>query len=422
MLVDKVVVKVQGGRGGDGAISFRREKYVPRGGPDGGRGGEGGRVFLRASPDKDTLRDLTFPLLYQASRGEGGKGKKQGGKKGEDLVIEVPLGTQVFDNQTGELIADLLYPGMEVMVARGGKGGKGNVSFASPDNRTPRMAQQGEEGEERELRLELKLLVDVGLVGLPNAGKSTLLSRVSKARPPIAPYPFSSKAPLLGTVGEGEEKFVLLDTPAIVEGASEGRGLGNKFLRHVERAFLLLYVIDLSSPFSGTNPEEDLKILGEELKKYNSLVGNKPFLVVANKLDLPEARENWDSFKTILEREKIEGWGISALSGEGVSELLERIREILKEERGKEETIVRQEEIRTKDLSPVIYRFSSTYLEKLLQEADFHPGEEEEFLNRELEKSGFKRYLLSLKSSSIIEVGERRLVWKGKRLYFEADE
>ncbi len=190
-------------------------------------------------------------------------------------MIEVPRGTQVFDNQTGELIADLLYPGMEVMVARGGRGGKGNVSFASPDNRTPRMAQKGEEGEERELRLELKLFADVGLVGLPNAGKSTLLSRMSKAKSPVAPYPFSTREPFLGTVGEGEEKFVLLDIPAIVEGASEGKGLGSEFLRHLERAYLLLYVIDLSSSFSGTNPREDLRILREELRKYNSLLEEK---------------------------------------------------------------------------------------------------------------------------------------------------
>lgn len=422
MFVDRVVIRVQGGRGGDGAISFRREKYIPRGGPDGGKGGEGGRVFLRASSHRETLRGLAFSPLYQAPSGEGGKGRKQEGKKGEDLVIEVPRGTQVFDNQTGELIADLLYPGMEVMVARGGRGGKGNVSFASPDNRTPRMAQKGEEGEERELRLELKLFADVGLVGLPNAGKSTLLSRMSKAKSPVAPYPFSTREPFLGTVGEGEEKFVLLDIPAIVEGASEGKGLGSEFLRHLERAHLLLYVIDLSSSFSGTNPREDLRILREELRKYNSLLEGKPFLVVANKLDLPGARENWNSFKKIIERERIEGWGISALSGEGVVELLERIREILKEERGKGEAIVAEAEIKEKDISPTIYRFSSTYLEKLLQEADLYPGEEEEFLNRELEKSGFKRYLLSLKSSSVIEVGERKLVWKEKRLKFLADE
>ena len=422
MVVDKVIVKVRGGKGGDGAISFRREKYIPRGGPDGGKGGEGGRVFLRASPHRETLRDLAFSPLYQALSGEGGRGKKQEGRKGEDLVIEVPLGTQVFDNRTGEMLADLLYPGMEVMVARGGRGGKGNVSFTSSDNRTPRVAQKGEEGEERELCLELKFLVDVGLVGLPNAGKSTFLSRVSNAKPLIAPYPFSTKEPLLGMVGEEEEKFVLLDTPALIEGAYEGKGLGNRFLRHLERAYLLLYLIDLSSPFSGASPEEDWRILREELRKYKSLLEDKPFLVVANKLDLSGAREDWDRFRMILEREKIEGWGISALSGEGVGELLGRIREILKEERGKEETIVEREEIRVKDFSPVVYRFSSTYLEKLLQEADLHPGEEEDFLNQELEKSGFKRYLLSLKSSSIIEVGERKLVWKGKRLSFRADE
>lgn len=422
MVVDRVIFKVRGGKGGDGAISFRREKYIPRGGPDGGRGGEGGRVFLRASPYRETLRDLAFSPLHQAPSGEGGKGKKQEGRRGEDLVIEVPVGTQVFDNHTGELLADLLYPGMEVMVARGGKGGKGNVSFTSPDNRTPRVAQKGEEGEERELCLELKFLVDVGLVGLPNAGKSTFLSRVSNAKPLIAPYPFSTKEPLLGMVGEEEEKFVLLDTPALVEGAYEGKGLGNRFLRHLERAHLILYLIDLSSPFSGTNPEEDWKILREELKKHNPSLGEKPFLVVANKLDLPGTWESWHRFKEILEREKIEGWGISALSGEGMGELLERIREILKEEKGKEETTIEQEEIKTRDLSPVVYRFSSTYLEKLLQEADSHPGEEEDFLNQELEKSGFKRYLWALKPSSIIEVGERKLIWKGKRLFLKADE
>ncbi|MCS7242825.1 GTPase ObgE [Candidatus Caldatribacterium sp.] len=415
--VDRAFIEVRGGRGGDGAVHFRREKYVPKGGPDGGDGGDGGSVFLRATARKKTLYDVTLQSVYQAPHGEPGRGKKQHGAKGKDVIIEVPIGTQVVDAESGELLADLVVDGMEVLVARGGRGGKGNASFATATNRAPRFALRGEEGERRKLRLELKLIADVGLAGLPNAGKSTLLSVVSDAKPRIAPYPFSTTHPTLGVVRHCDTSFVMVDIPGIIEGASQGAGLGLEFLRHVERVRLILCLVDMASPYSG-DPWKDFWILRQEFAQYSPTLLSKPFLVVGTKLDLPEARENWASFTQRLLQEGIEGIGISAVTRLGVTELLNVVVEKLRvlEEKISIPSCLQESVARNRSSSPRVYRFASQFLEQLLQE---HPPEKNgEELNKELERVGFFRYFEVIPPQSTIEIGAYRFVWTGKTLMF----
>lgn len=417
VFVDQALIEVRGGRGGDGAIHFRREKYVPKGGPDGGDGGDGGSVFLRATSRKKTLYDVTLQPVYQASPGEPGKGKKQHGAKGKDIVIEVPVGTQVFDAETGELLADLVVDGMEVLVARGGRGGKGNASFATATNRAPRVALRGEEGESRRIRLELKLIADVGLAGLPNAGKSTLLSVVSDARPRIAPYPFSTLHPTLGVVHHRDERFVMVDIPGIIEGASQGAGLGLEFLRHIERVRILLCLIDMAFPYSG-DPWKDLSTLRQEFAQYGPRILAKPFIVVGTKLDLPEAQRNWQLFAQKLSQEGIEGVGISAVTRFGLVDLLDKVVEKLRacEETESPVSSSREPEVRRSFGSPRVYRFASQFLERLLKE---HPPEKDgEAFNRELAEAGFLRYLQVLPPQSTVEIGPYRLTWTGRDLVF----
>uniref|UniRef100_A0A7V3YM09 GTPase Obg n=1 Tax=Candidatus Caldatribacterium californiense TaxID=1454726 RepID=A0A7V3YM09_9BACT len=414
MFVDRAFIEVRGGRGGDGAIHFRREKYVPRGGPDGGDGGDGGSVFLRASSRKKTLYDVALQPLYQAPPGEPGQGKKKHGAKGEDIVIEVPVGTQVFDAETGELLADLVVDGMEVLVARGGRGGRGNASFATATNQAPRIALRGEEGEKRKLRLELKLIADVGLAGLPNAGKSTLLSVVSDARPRIAPYPFSTLHPTLGVVQHRDERFIMVDIPGIIEGASQGAGLGLEFLRHVERVRVILCLVDMAFPYSG-DPWKDFSILRQEFSQYSASLLEKPFIVVGTKLDLPEAQKRWEHFAQRLAQEGMVGVGISAVTRFGLSELLDRVVELL---RLKEEEEVPHPsslgEGNVQGRSPRVYRFASRFLERLIKECP--PEKDEVSFHEELERSGFLRYLGALPPGSTVEIGSRRFIWTGKGL------
>lgn len=314
--VDRAKIKVIAGKGGDGAVSFRREKYIPKGGPDGGDGGDGGSVWIIADPSKNTLLDFRYKPVFKAKNGEPGKGKKMHGKKGEDLHIKVPVGTVIYDAFTNEPIADLDEPGKKILIAKGGKGGRGNARFATPVNRAPRFAERGEPGEEKELILELKLIADVGLVGLPNAGKSTLLARISAAKPKIAPYPFTTLIPNLGVVRVDElTSFVVADIPGLIEGAHRGIGLGDEFLRHIERTKLLVYLLDLSEDF-----KRHFKILREELGKYSEKLLEKPFIVAGNKIDLPDAREKIPIFeKTFKNYQSIV---ISAATGENVGKLV----------------------------------------------------------------------------------------------------
>lgn len=328
MFVDEALIEVKAGDGGNGCVAFRREKYVPFGGPAGGDGGKGGDVILYVDPHLNTLYRFTRRRHFRAERGQHGRGKNQHGASGADLRIPVPPGTIVRDAETGQVIADLTEPGQEVVVARGGRGGRGNARFATPTNQAPRIAENGEPGEERTLRLELKLLADVGLVGKPNAGKSTLLAAVTAARPKIAPYPFTTLSPHLGVVVLDEQTdFVMADLPGLIEGASQGKGLGHEFLRHVERTRLLIHLLDGSAP----DPLEDFRAINEELAAFGHGLAEKPQIVAFNKMDLPEAREHWQDVRRALEAEGYEAFPISGLTRDGVMPLLWRAAERLQQ-------------------------------------------------------------------------------------------
>lgn len=328
--VDYVKIYVKAGDGGRGCVSFRREKYVPRGGPDGGDGGKGGDVIIGASSELHTLIDHKYQKTYKAQRGQHGKGSNMKGKDGEDLVIKVPVGTVIKDADTEEIIADLDEEGKQVVVAKGGKGGLGNAHFATPTNQAPRYAQPGQKGEERWIILELKLLADVGLIGLPNAGKSTLISVISSARPKIADYPFTTLAPVLGVVKYGEYKsFVIADIPGLIEGAHKGAGLGHQFLRHVERTYMLLHLVDVSD-FLESDPVEDFEKIQRELELYNQSLTQKPFAVVGTKIDIAHRGERLNKLKNYCEKKGIDFFPISAVKKEGIYKLLKYLAERLK--------------------------------------------------------------------------------------------
>jgi GTP-binding protein len=327
--VDEAVIHVKAGNGGNGCVAFRREKFVPRGGPAGGDGGRGGHVILLADPSVKTLVDLHLQRTYKAENGQHGQGSNKHGADGKDLVIRVPVGTVVYDAETGELIADLVKAGQRVIVVRGGRGGRGNAAFATPTRQTPVFAELGEPGEERTLRLELKLLADVGIIGYPNVGKSTLISRISAARPKIADYPFTTLVPNLGTVRVDNFSFVVADLPGLIEGAHKGVGLGHQFLRHAERTSLLLHMVDIAA-VEGRDPICDFETINEELRLYSPELAKKPQIVVANKMDLPNAHENLRRCLPYWRERGYEVFAISALTGEGIEPLVYRMAELVK--------------------------------------------------------------------------------------------
>ncbi len=322
MFVDEAKIYVKAGNGGSGCVSFRREKGVPKGGPDGGDGGKGGDVIIRTTKDVTTLLDLKYQQHYYAKRGGHGRGKNQHGKDGADTVIRVPVGTIIKDAATSQVLNDLTRDGEEVVVSKSGRGGRGNAFFVSPTHQAPRYAQKGEEGEERWLLIELKLMADVGIIGLPNAGKSTLLSRISAARPKVADYPFTTLTPYLGVVSAGEDKsFVAADIPGLIEGSHEGKGLGFQFLRHIERTRLLAHLIDISESVEG-DPEIAFKTINRELALYNPQLARKPQVVVATKMDVKESGERLKRLEEFCKKEGLPFFSISSVTGEGIGELI----------------------------------------------------------------------------------------------------
>jgi GTPase len=325
MFVDRVTIFVRGGDGGDGCMSFRREKYAPRGGPNGGDGGNGGDVVVRATGGHTNLAHLSFQRHWNAERGERGQGSDCFGRGGSDLIIEVSPGTLIRDRDRGHLLCDLKNPGDEVIVARGGRGGHGNSHFKSSTNRAPRQCEEGHPGEERWITLELKVIADVGLIGLPNAGKSTLLSRISRAHPEIADYPFTTKYPNLGTVLASDRTFVVADIPGLIEGASTGHGLGHEFLRHVERTTLLVHLIE-AVPIDESDPVQNYRTIRNELAKYSPALAQRPELLVVTKMDVTGAQESRARIAAELERDVP---AISAVTGQGIPQLLHRIIELL---------------------------------------------------------------------------------------------
>lgn len=320
MFIDEAKICVVGGKGGDGIIGFRREKYVPKGGPDGGDGGRGGSVLLRADPHINTLLAFKHKVHFKAQSGQSGGKNERHGADGDDLVIRVPVGTVVKLLHTGEILADLDEPAKEIVVARGGEGGRGNAHFKSSTRQAPRIRERGAPGEERWLKLELKLLADVGIIGFPNAGKSSLIAKISAARPKIAPYPFTTLTPNLGVVRVDEFKeFVIVDIPGLIEGAHEGRGLGDRFLKHIERTRLLIHLIDLSP--TGRDPLSDYEIINRELRSFSPTLAEKPQIVVGNKIDLLDEQQRHETRERFA-LHKIELHLISAVTGEGTRELV----------------------------------------------------------------------------------------------------
>ncbi len=405
--MDQVKVFVKGGRGGDGVVSFRREKYIPHGGPDGGSGGDGGDVIFIANMRKSTLVDLSYRPHLHAPAGKHGEGKNKHGKSAPSLTLEVPTGTMIKDEE-GMILADLIKQGQRAVVARGGKGGRGNITFATARRRAPSFAEKGEDGEARTLILELKLLADVGLVGFPNAGKSTLLSSISAAKPKIADYPFTTLIPQLGMVSlDRERSFVMADLPGIVEGAHRGVGLGHQFLKHIERTMVLIYVIDMAGT-EERDPFADYTKLREELTRFQPELLKRPAVIAANKLDIPTAEANLTAFNAKLQGEA-EVFPLSAVTGEGVRPLLEAVYHHWQEqipppddEEGDEvfylpplprrELSVRQEQ--------GIYIVEGDDAERVVRRADLHGVEGRRYFKKMLDELGVEK---ALKKAGISE-------------------
>ncbi|MCL1790198.1 MAG: GTPase ObgE [Peptococcaceae bacterium] len=333
MFFDRAKIQVKAGDGGSGAVAFRREKYVPMGGPSGGDGGRGGDVVAQADEGLRTLVDFHYKNHYKAERGQHGEGKDRHGRGGEDTVLRLPPGTLIKNAETGTLVADMCEHGQRVIVARGGRGGRGNARFAGNQNKAPRMAERGEPGEIYWLDLELKLLADVGLVGMPNAGKSTLICAVSAARPKIADYPFTTMTPHLGVVQVEDESFVMADIPGLIAGAHAGAGLGHEFLRHVERTRLLLHVVDMSGQ-EGRDPWDDYVTIRREIELYRPELARRKTFVVLNKMDIPQAQENWERLQSQWRKDRAgvkEVFAVSAVTGQGVADLLRAVALVLPE-------------------------------------------------------------------------------------------
>lgn len=331
MFIDRAKIRVKAGDGGNGVTAFRREKFVPRGGPSGGDGGVGGSVWLESDEGLNTLLHLRYNPEHKAERGRHGEGSNRSGKDGADAIVKVPVGTQVFDAETNDLLFDFTEVGQHFRAAKGGKGGWGNAHFATPTKQAPKYHYDGRPGEEKELQLELKLIADVGLVGFPNAGKSTLISVISAAKPKIADYPFTTLEPHLGVVDIGDYKtFVVADIPGLIEGASEGAGLGDRFLRHVERTKLILHLIDVSS-LSGRDPVSDYEIINRELANYDAGLAERPQIVVATKIDALDEPERLENLKKRAKKDRKQFFEISSVTNIGVKELVNRVSEMLKE-------------------------------------------------------------------------------------------
>jgi len=437
--IDTARIYVKGGRGGNGVVSFRREKFVPRGGPDGGDGGNGGNVFLRATTSKNTLVEFNFKKRFIAGNGRHGEGGKRHGKDGEDLIVDVPVGTVVKDAETGEIIADLDEPGKVVCVARGGKGGRGNAHFATPTRRAPRMAEKGEEGEKRWLILELKVLADVGLVGYPNVGKSTIISRLSSAKPKIAPYPFTTLTPNLGVVRVDEKhSFVMADIPGLIDGAHRGVGLGNRFLKHVERCRLILHVLDVSG-IEGRDPFEDYLRIREELELYHEDLAKKDEMIVGNKIDLVQDEDKLKELKERFSKIGRDIIFISAVRGDNLKELVLRIWRKLGRSIGEEsmESAERErfeEEMRKlrKRLKPVhkeipnrirfdvvkiddgVFEVRGEEVEYLMERMDIDHIDGMEYFLDILERSGLSKLLeeKGAKPGDIVYLGDREFEYR----------
>ncbi len=423
MFVDYAKIIIKSGDGGNGAATFRREKYIAAGGPDGGDGGNGGSIYFVVDPDSNTLIDFRYTKKFKAENGQNGSGGHKFGKSGEDCYIKVPLGTIIRDTQTNKVIVDLSTPGQKELILKGGRGGKGNSHFATSTRQAPRFAIDGEKGKEKELILELKLLADVGLVGFPNVGKSTILSKVTKATPKIADYHFTTIDPNLGVVKtEYGESFVLADIPGIIEGASEGVGLGTQFLRHVERTRLLLHVIDVAG-VEGRNPVDDFNKINEELKKYSEKLAQRKQIIVANKIDSMQNDENYKALEKLAKEKNIEIFKISAVTGEGLNELFNHVAEIIKtlpkenivdtEERVVYTLEDEEEQFNIEVLDGGVYIVTGPAVERLMGRVNIGDNESYAYMEKMIKKLGIETALKEkgVKEGDTVKILEWEFEW-----------
>lgn len=423
MFTDYVKIIAKAGNGGNGAISFRHEKYVAAGGPDGGDGGKGGDVYFIVDQDANTLIDFRYKKKFKAENGNNGEGARRFGKSGEDLYIKVPIGTIVKDAKTGRVLADLSEKGQKALILRGGRGGKGNSNFATATRQAPRFAQDGEDGEEKELILELKLLADVGLIGFPNVGKSTLLSIVTDAKPKIADYHFTTLDPNLGVVKkEYGDSFVIADIPGIIEGASEGVGLGIQFLRHIERTRLLLHVIDVSGS-EGRDPVEDFYTINGELKKYSQKLSERKQIIVANKIDSMQDESLYNNLEKLAKEKGLEIFKISAATNVGIKELMNHVSQVLK-------TLPKENLVEIKDEEKVYtledeepftinkegnnYIIDGPAVEKLMKRVNLNDNESMYYFHKMLDELGVSQKLkeMGIKDGDNVTIAGWELEWE----------
>ena len=422
MFTDYVKIIAKAGNGGNGAISFRREKYVAAGGPDGGDGGKGGDIYFEVDPDSNTLIDFRYNKKFKAESGKNGEGNHRYGKSGEDLYIKVPLGTIIKDANTNRVLADLSNEGQKELILAGGRGGKGNSHFATSTRQAPRFAQDGEKGEEKELILELKLLADVGLIGFPNVGKSTFLSMTTSATPKIADYHFTTLEPNLGVVKtDYGDSFVIADIPGIIEGASEGTGLGLQFLRHIERTRLLLHVIDVSGS-EGRNPVEDFYKINEELRKYSEKLSTRKQIIVANKIDAMQDENLYLELEKVAKEQNMEIFKISAATNEGVSELIKHVSDILKtlpkedliEIVDKKVYTLEDEEAYTIEKEAGMFVIKGEAVERVMRRVNIADNESLYYFQKSLDELGVNQKLkeMGVKEGDIVKIDDYELEWE----------
>jgi len=423
MFIDYVKIIAKSGNGGNGAVTFRREKYVAAGGPDGGDGGRGGSIYFTVDPDMNTLLDFRFKRKFHAEDGKNGEGSHRFGKSGEDLYIKVPIGTIVKDAESGKVVVDLSEKGQTELILPGGRGGKGNSHFATSTRQAPRFARDGEKGIEKEFILELKLLADVGLLGFPNVGKSTFISKVTSAKPKIADYHFTTLVPNLGVVkGEFGDSFVIADIPGIIEGASEGTGLGLQFLRHIERTRLLLHFLDVSGS-EGRNPVEDFEVINEELRKYSEKLSTRKQVIVANKIDVMQDDSLYQEVEKLAKEKGLEIFKISAATGEGIKELMQVISKLLKE-LPREETIEASDERVVYTLKDdkeefeveIIdgeYIVSGPAVERLMGRVNIQDNESMHYFQKQLNQLGIEAKLkaMGIKEGDSVKMLEWEFEW-----------
>ena len=423
MFTDYVKIIAKAGNGGNGAISFRREKYVAAGGPDGGDGGKGGDIYFEVDPDSNTLIDFRYNKKFKAENGKNGEGAHKFGKSGEDLYIKVPIGTIVRDAKTNRVLADLSHEGQKELILAGGRGGKGNSHFATSTRQAPRFAQDGEKGEEKELILELKLLADVGLIGFPNVGKSTFLSMTTSATPKIADYHFTTLEPNLGVVKtEYGDSFVIADIPGIIEGASEGTGLGLQFLRHIERTRLLLHVIDVSGS-EGRNPVQDFNTINEELKKYSEKLSERTQIIVANKVDILQDENLYKELEKTAKEHNMEIFKISAATGDGIPELLKHVSEILKTlpkedlietENEKVYTLDNKDDEYTIEKEDGKFVIKGEAVERIMRRVNIEDNESLYYFQKSLDNLGVNERLkkMGIQEGDIVKIDDYELEWE----------